>query len=884
MQHAASCQTVVAAAIFSGALVFMFGCGRGTPALDDAAEDAAASAREHPRVARIEDAGEAAARVRALIDEVDARGAWMFDKRWEVAVNAVAPEDMPALLERASEMRSPHARRETQNALVDRWAEEDPAAAVAWASALQPAAARAAALAAAAHGWAYVDAIGAATWAKSLDETDRAIALRAIAAPLGYRDPKLAFELLLATPPLKEDVNTVYAVFRMFALAQPEQAWEEAKRFTGSANTIAKHGVANARAMLDPEAAFAWARDVADPSGSDSLLSAVAGDWASLDPRAAASALAAMPYSQAGYDAAHTFMQVWKQIDAASAAEWESGEGRRLLEPADGGLPPSQPGARRMLAHARSLPPGNERRQLVQQALFALGRFEPAAAWAELESLPAGNEREATRSSILGSWAMRDPDAAYAAIQTLPPSAAREQSTSAYFLALCNQNPDTALARWATLPPEQQERHLSAIASTLAHQDPARLRGLLEGMPDSLKKRNAIRDAAQQLAWTNPQEAMALADQIPDGQQRQAAYHVALQALARQDADAALAMLEKLPSDLDRKNLLVSMSRGLMESDPEMAAEFLEALPPGTARAGFVGELAHSWAAQDVDAALDWAIGLSDANARMAAVGQIASSLQQYDPRAATQLLATLPSSKFQGSHQLSEAVRDWSQHDPQAAAEWANGLGDEVLRGNALKGICQGLLETEPQRAAELAISLQNDGVGGNVLREVLGRWGENDPDALADWALAQTGSERSDAVLSAGAWVLAHRDLDQAISMFEGIEDAGMQAQAVGMIANAWGMRNPEAAHRWLDTLPAGKVRDSGYVSCVTGILVQDPAKAAEMASRIQGNEMRASSIEIIGSHWLRTDRERAIAWLETVDLPPERKVLIMQQASVW
>jgi hypothetical protein len=853
-------------------------------------------------VARIDDAADAAKRVEALVAESDARGVWQFDKRWEVAINAVAPDDMPRLLELVERCVTPAVRQSVREALISRWAEEAPRGAIAWAAAIGNPAHRAMALKHAAHGWAYVDARAAGDWVAGLEGADRVAAAQGVAAFLAVVDPERAARLVVETAGATSGWDAVAKVFETWAAREPQAAQRGTVGLAEEMRPAAYAGVARGWAGHDPASALAWCVEQARDTGYDWLVRAVVPVWAHDDVSAAAAAVSALPPGAMRQMGAAALVEAWRTFDLAAADAWNETHGRNTDGYADGSAVNGDPVE--ALARARAMPAGNERRGLLYSALGQLAAVDPSRAWVELETLRPGSERESLRHAVLQEWAERDAGAALRAVEALPGSSNREHAMGAVFNVLAMQDPDGAVARLRTLDPGETRGWIHGVLYALGNADARHVAQAMDALKGEPGIYEAVAGVVANLASRDPAGALAVADRVPAGPERVLAFGSAVSAIAGNDVDAALRALEDVPPDVDRVALLRQIGDSLAYADPESAADVFAVLPPGQARDALAQRLAGAWAAADVDAALAWAENLPEGGARTGAMEAVAENLIQFDPRGAVLILSGIAGGD-RSSYLLPHAVSEWTRHEPESAVQWAIEIDDPALRARALPGVCRALVDTFPEKAMDLAVAFGGNGLDSNTVVDVAQRWAQRDPYALAEWAKTQVPESARDIVLGAAVGGVAHRDLAAARRMLELMDEPTAAREAAVVVASAWvsqdaaaaadwsadladpvaradaivhiatswhGMDSP-AASRWVLSLPADGARDRAMASVAIQLAAAEPARAAEWAARVSDGAQRHDAVASVFANWTRSDRARAREWGASMGLDAAR-----------
>ena len=88
------------------------------------------------------------------------------------------------------------------------------------------------------------------------------------------------------------------------------------------------------------------------------------------------------------------------------------------------------------------------------------------------------------------------------------------------------------------------------------------------------------------------------------------------------------------------------------------------------------------------------------------------------------------------------------------------------------------------------------------------------------------------------------------------------------------SWSGSNPEAAGKFLATLPDGNAKQSNIRNYVDRIYRDSPAMASAWVNSIADEKQKFTSIEKVGRQWLRSDAASAKAWINGTTLPEDRK----------
>ena len=76
----------------------------------------------------------------------------------------------------------------------------------------------------------------------------------------------------------------------------------------------------------------------------------------------------------------------------------------------------------------------------------------------------------------------------------------------------------------------------------------------------------------------------------------------------------------------------------------------------------------------------------------------------------------------------------------------------------------------------------------------------------------------------------------------------------------------------------MPAGQSRDAAVTAYTRRVASTDPMTAAQWAETIGNDSMRSSQMESIAAAWLKTDTNRATAWIASSSLAEDVKARLL------
>ena len=339
-------------------------------------------------------------------------------------------------------------------------------------------------------------------------------------------------------------------------------------------------------------------------------------------------------------------------------------------------------------------------------------------------------------------------------------------------------------------------------------------------------------------------------------------------------ADAAAAVREILAGDdlLERSARLGALLSALEPEELETVREAFESVRLGRGEVDLV-LFATWWARFDPESAYEWSRANWKAEHPRVQV-EVFRAWGRSDPEAALRRASRHPVPDVRGAF-VGAALDGWAASGRPGFVGYVEGLPRGKEQQRAIGVLAERrVLDLGPEGAFRWAEGLPsaNDDFKLHVYRRVASAVAEIDPARAAAWA--------------------------------EGRLDGPLGRGLPRRVATRWVRRDPEAALRWLGTLPAGDNRDDGLEEAYRDWLVQDreaarqwmrraehepwlepalsifalsistedPAEAMEFAGRIQDEARRHYTTIVIARHWLKSDREAAEAWIASSELPEE------------
>ncbi|HEY2343664.1 MAG TPA: hypothetical protein VGH90_11560 [Chthoniobacteraceae bacterium] len=451
-----------------------------------------------------------------------------------------------------------------------------------------------------------------------------------------------------------------------------------------------------------------------DPAGDGyGLAAALARHWGEIDPRAAASYLAAgKPDEWSGFMLG-SVLEPWassqpKAVNAWLSAQPENAISYRALQWVIPYLVKSDPRAA-LAAVDRQTAGQSSIREIIDQwaesdpeAALAAGRErkldssefnagiaaiwskkDPPAALAWATNLSA--RREETVRGICQAWASREPQEALAWVAKRQDPALRSEVIKAAFANLAAKDSAAAIEQANALPEgEGRDSALAAVIRSAATADPKAAAKMLADLHAGAQRDNAAVKICQAWAATDPRSALdwLIGNARPMGPGNRDFDSIVKNWAEKAPRDAA-AWAGALPPGANRNAALNAAAAALASTDLHLAQSMFDQLP-SEAQGKAAGALAEQYLIGDVDQARAWAESLPAGAGQAAAFAKIAASTAEFDPKGTADWLNTLPSgpARDQAILPFSEAVR---KEDPETAITWVLSISDPLTRQDEL-------------------------------------------------------------------------------------------------------------------------------------------------------------------------------------------------------
>ncbi|MFP6856602.1 MAG: hypothetical protein VCA73_04980 [Roseibacillus sp.] len=281
----------------------------------------------------------------------------------------------------------------------------------------------------------------------------------------------------------------------------------------------------------------------------------------------------------------------------------------------------------------------------------------------------------------------------------------------------------------------------------------------------------------------------------------------------------------------------------------------------------------------------------------------------------------------------MSSALAGWASANPGAALAWFDGLDMEndarfnpllidrkiptdALRHGLMRGLVQGLADSDPNAASQFVHGLAATGQKGaeGLMHIVLGAvlrtdspaeaagWAENlpdgslrnqamgrvaghfanaDPEGAAAWAANFSGQPESSAIIGGVGARWASKDPQAAVTWLNELPAGQGQNSGMRGALREWAGRDPTAAGEYLQAMPASPVRDAAIGGYSRRIAWENPRAAMDWAEAISSPDERLETMIGVGRAWRHKDANGAAEWVRSSGLPENLQQSILNPA---
>lgn len=297
-------------------------------------------------------------------------------------------------------------------------------------------------------------------------------------------------------------------------------------------------------------------------------------------------------------------------------------------------------------------------------------------------TLGLSNETLTEYNMLLSAWAEMDP---VAALEHMNESNAEQDATDTVLAAWASRDPDAAI-RWATANHNGQDAnpYIAGIIRGLAATDPERATAILQEMPFSKERGEALTAIMPHVLQLGPEKAREWIANLTDEKLRDGATARFAKEMAKQNpAETASWLLANLGENSTRS--VDEVYQEWAKTDPAAALSSFESLPPGEAQRRALGGLVQTQSREDPAAAANLMNQYPEIrDERM--IRRFIWNTFRENPALAINQIASLEDERRR-NQSYSRLFEMWQGRDPQAANQWLETANlPEQVRSNLTK------------------------------------------------------------------------------------------------------------------------------------------------------------------------------------------------------
>ncbi len=463
--------------------------------------------------------------------------------------------------------------------------------------------------------------------------------------------------------------------------------------------------------------------------------------------------------------------------------------------------------------------------------LGKLAKLDPNQALALLAKLPHGKMTSEAYQSFFKQWIAADPDATALITTTateLPQGPEKTSALSAVAVAWAQQDPKAALD-WAS---GLDEANASALGNTLAYvsgSQPALAAQYIQDITNADERNKLILHIAQ--SWGNAN----------------------WNTLDRTDTSATLDWLDQVATGATYDAAVNSVFWSYGYINPAAGAALVDKINDPQDRSGAIKTLSLDWAVSKPGAVLDW--------------------------------LQTLPDddSAIRGT-MLATTFTTWSKKNPDAATSYVEGITDPQLFTTLAPALAPAMAKDDPQAALNWVNGFPDSAAKTQAISGVLATMAVNDfTDAWNYAANLPTGTAR-DGAMDSLVSTLSGTNPAQAATLLGQLGSDAAVLSATTTLAFNWAKSDPAGLSTWINTQPAGNLRDTAVEQYVSIQVGRDPAAAVALANTIADDATRMAYVKDSVLQMAKKDLAAATQAVQTANIAEAQRqniLLLLSQA---
>lgn len=298
---------------------------------------------------------------------------------------------------------------------------------------------------------------------------------------------------------------------------------------------------------------------------------------------------------------------------------------------------------------------------------------DPQAAMQWLQIQSTGSERLRGMLEVVALWAADDSESALLWLESNAQGLARLETLNSGVELWAERDPEAA-AGWIDGMASDGSKLAAAqsLAAKWAESDPEAAAQWVSGLPNDPIRAQATRALAEAWVQRDPEAASVWAFQEAEFNGDYELLNTTIREFTKRSPEDAEAFVRDMAEAGHSNIALAAHVVGRAEQDPAATAEWLSGLSPTDPiySDDYTGSLMAVWAESDSIAASEWLSQQPQGAQRDAAVYGFSESIQRFEPEAAAAWANTIgdPERRVE---RLESSLRSWAETRPVEALEW---------------------------------------------------------------------------------------------------------------------------------------------------------------------------------------------------------------------
>ena len=198
--------------------------------------------------------------------------------------------------------------------------------------------------------------------------------------------------------------------------------------------------------------------------------------------------------------------------------------------------------------------------------------------------------------------------------------------------------------------------------------------------------------------------------------------------------DEAVKYVSNLPEGTENKNrYMSSIADEMLEEGVSSATKWVDALGDDSLKEGAMTRVASEFVRDDLEGAVAWVADHAGESYANDAVEEVAERWAEQDPQAVIEWGADLPESAQ--AEVYYQALDEWTKSDALAASEYLTSMPVSAAKDSAVEGFATELAKEDPESAIVWAQTIGDESLRSDAVTEVAQNWYRQDQAAVKAW-----------------------------------------------------------------------------------------------------------------------------------------------------